>query len=349
MKIVLKNLLAAGVFTAALLTGAQAASSATNASGNDTVIAVIDGAKITQADLEQKHASNLFQARNKYYEEERKVLDQYVEEYIIEQAAKKEGVSVDELMKRHTASAAGVDPSDDALRVYYEGLDTSEPFDTAKDKIKDYLRQRRITKAKTAYIQSLKAAAKVEVDLAAPRAETSLKGVAVRGPKDAAVTVVEFADFECPYCQQMEPKLAKLQQEFAGKLAFAYKDFPLPMHSHAQKAAEAAHCAGEQSKFWEYHDLLFSNHKLDIPGLKENARTLNLDGDAFDKCLVSGAMAPAVKANLDEATTMALAGTPGFFINGRYLEGNLPYEALQKTVAEELARIATKPAQTAKR
>ena len=349
MKIVLRNLMAAGVFTAALLTGAQAASGATNASGNDSVVAVIDGTKITQADLEQKHNANLFQARNKYYEEERKVLDQYVEEYIIEQAARKEGVTVDEMIKRHTESAAGVDPSDDALRVYYEGLDTQEPFDTAKDKIKEYLRQRRIAKAKTAFLQSIKAAAKVEIDLAPPRAETSLKGVAVRGAKNAPVTVIEFADFECPYCQQMEPKLAKLQQEFEGKLAFAYKDFPLPMHSHAQKAAEAAHCAGEQGKFWEYHDLLFSNHKLDVPGLKESARTLNLNGEMFDKCLDSGSMAAAVKANLDEATSLSLAGTPGFFINGRYLEGNLPYEALQKTVAEELARLAKPASETAKR
>jgi len=348
MKIVLKNLLAAGVFTSALLTGAQAASNATGSS-NDSVVAVVDGAKITQSDLEQKHASNLFQARNKYYEEERKVLDQYIEEFIIQQAAQKEGVTVDELIKRHSESAAGVDPSDDALRVYYEGLDTQEPFDSAKDKIREYLKQRRITKAKTAYIQSLKAAAKVEVDLLAPRAEPSLKNVPLRGAKNAPVTVVEFADFECPYCQQMEPKLAKLQQEFEGKLAFGYKDFPLPMHSHAQKAAEAAHCAAEQGKFWEYHDLVFSNHKLDIAGLKENARTLNLNGDAFDKCLDSGATAAAVKANLDEAMTLALAGTPGFFINGRYLEGNLPYEALQKAVSEELARLAAKPAETAKR
>ena len=349
MKVVLKNLLAAGVFTSALLVGAQAASNTTNSSGNDSVVAVVNGAKVTQGDLEQKHSANLFQARNKYYEEERKVLDQYIDELIIQQAAQKEGLTPEELLKRHTESAGGVDPSDEALRVYYEGLDTSESFDSVKDKIREYLKQRRINKARTAYLQSLKAAAKVEVDLAAPRAETSMKDVAIRGAKDAKVTVVEFADFECPYCQQMEPKLEKLQKEFEGKLAFAYKDFPLPMHSHAQKAAEAAHCAGEQGKFWEYHDLLFSNHKLDIAGLKETARTLNLNGEAFDKCLDTGAMAAAVKVNLDEATTLSLGGTPGFFINGRYLEGNLPYEALQKAVVEELARADAKPAQTAKR
>lgn len=348
MKIVLKHLLTAGVLSSTLLTAAYAVD-ANVAPASNSVVLMIDGVKLTQSDIEQKHGSNLFQARNSFYEAERKVLDQFVDEYLLDRAAKKENVTVDELIKRHTSNAAGVDPSDEALKVYYEGLDTQETFENAKDKIREYIRQRRITKAKAAYMAMLKSEAKVEVELVAPRAQASLKGVPVRGPKDAPVTLIEFADFECPYCQQIEPKLAKLQQEFQGKLAFAYKDFPLPMHSHAQKAAEAAHCAMEQGKFWEYHDLLFSKGKLDVSQLKESARTLNLDGEAFDKCLDSGATAAAVKANLDEAQTLAIAGTPGFFINGRYLEGNVSYDILRNVVTEEIARITAKPAETAKR
>ncbi len=347
MKIVLKNLLAAGVFTSTLFSAAYAAEANPAPAGNSVVV-VIDGVKLTQADLEQKYSANLFQARNAYYEAERKVLDQYVDEIILENAAKKENVTVEELLKRHSTVDAP-EFSDDALRVYYEGLDTQEPFDTAKDKIKEFIRQKRMAKAKAAFLQSIKAAAKVEVQLTAPRGQVSLKGVPVRGPKDAPVTVIEFADFECPYCQQIEPKLAKLQQEFQGKLAFAYKDLPLPMHSHAQKAAEAAHCAMEQGKFWEYHDLLFSTRKLDVSQLKESARTLKLDGEAFDKCLDSGATAAAVKANFDESQTLAIPGTPGFFINGRYLEGNVAYDTLKNIVTEELGRVAAKTAETAKR
>jgi len=345
MKIALKNLLAAGVFTSSLFSVAYAAdASLTSASNN--VIVEVDGTKLTQADLEQKYASNLFQARNKYYEEERKVLDQFVDQYLLERQARKENLTVDDLLKKHVNDVVAGDPSDDALRVYYEGLDTQEPFDTAKDKIKEYIRQRRMAKAKAAFMAKIKSEAKIQVDLVPPRAQASLQGVPVRGPKDAAVTLVEFADFECPYCQQIEPKLMKLQQEFQGKLAFAYKDLPLPMHSHAQKAAEAAHCAMAQGKFWEYHDLLFSSGKLEVAQLKESARTLNLDGAAFDKCLDSGSMAPAVKVNLDEAQSLAIPGTPGFFINGRYLEGNVSYDILRNIVNEELSR---KPTETARR
>jgi protein-disulfide isomerase len=350
MKIVLKNLLAAGVLMSTLFGAAYAASDATSSPAINDVVVVIDGAKLTQSDLEQKHSANLFQARNTFYEAERKALDQFVDEYLVESAARKEHVTIEQLFKRHVddVTPKTTDLTDEGLRVYYEGLDTTEPFDTAKEKIREFIYQKRLAKNKAAYMESLKSAAKIEVTLAAPRAQASLLGVPIRGPKNAPVTFIEFADFECPYCQQIEPKLAKLQQEFQGKLAFAYKDLPLPMHSHAQKAAEAAHCAMEQGKFWEYHDLLFSTRKLDVSQLKESARTLKLDGEAFDKCLDSGATAPAVKANLDEAQALAIPGTPGFFINGRYLEGNVPYDTLRNIVMEELSRVPAK-AETAKR
>src|SRR5208282_5343363 len=104
--------------------------------------------------------------------------------------------------------------------------------------------------------------------------------------------------------------------EYKGKIAFAFRDVPLPMHSHAQKAAEAAHCAGAQGKFWQYHDMLFSTKQLDLAQLKEHARALNLDGTAFDTCLDSGATADVVKAQLAEGQALHLEGTPSFLING---------------------------------
>jgi len=141
----------------------------------------------------------------------------------------------------------------------------------------------------------------------------SLDRTPVRGPQNAALTIVEYADFECPYCQQMQPALDKLEAEYKGKIAFAYKDVPLPMHPHAQKASEAAHCAGVQDKFWEYHDLLLQTKALELPQLKAGARTLGLDGAAFDKCLDSGEQVEVVKKSLDEAQRLGLQGTPSFF------------------------------------
>jgi protein-disulfide isomerase len=161
---------------------------------------------------------------------------------------------------------------------------------------------------------------------------------------------VEYADYECPYCQQIQPALDRLRSEYLGKVAFAYKDVPLPIHKNAQKASEATHCAGVQGKYWEYHDVLVSTKQLEIPKLKEMARTLKLDIDAFDKCLDTGEQAAIVKSHMEEAQSLGLQGTPSFFINGRFFSGLLSYEMLRGIVEEELAAASAKELdKTAKR
>jgi len=157
---------------------------------------------------------------------------------------------VAELLDKHVNSAAGKDPSDESLRVYYEGIDVNEPFEAVRGRIVDAIKQRRIAKAKTAYMQSLREQASVAIKMTPPRAQISLKNTPIRGGADAPVMLVEYADYECPYCQQIQPALDKLAKDYAGKVAVAFKDVPLPMHANAQKASEASHCAGAQGKYW---------------------------------------------------------------------------------------------------
>jgi len=303
-------------------------------------VAEIDGSKFTLADVERKRSSDLFQARNTLYEAQRKAVQEFIDEHLLEKQASKEKVTVAELLERHVNSKLAADPPDEALRVYYEGLDTAESFEAVKDKILGHLRQRRIAKAKTAYLQSLRAQAEIKMQLAPPKAEVSLKDTPVRGPADAPVVVVEFADYECPYCQQIQPALDRLEADYKGKIAFAYKDVPLPMHAKAQKAAEAAHCAAEQGKYWEYHDLILASKKLDLPSLKDQARELKLNGTDFDQCLESGQKAAIVSAHLNEAQALGLQGTPSLFINGRFFSGLLSYEQMRDAVEEELSRLS---------
>jgi protein-disulfide isomerase len=218
-----------------------------------------------------------------------------------------------------------------------------------KPQILDALRARRLAKAKSTYLQSLRKDRNIAILLTPPRAVVSVKDAPVRGRQDAPVQIVEFADYECPYCQQAEPALDRLISEYKGKVSFSFKDTPLPMHPHAQKASEAGQCANAQGKFWEYHDLLFKSKELELPQLKEQARKLQMDGAAFDKCLDSGEMADSVKAQLGEAEKLGLQGTPSFFINGRFYSGAMTYEALQAAVQEELAKSAVQEKVTAKR
>jgi protein-disulfide isomerase len=312
------------------------------------VIAQVDGTKFTFADFEAKQPQALFQAKNTFYDAEKKAVDEFVDNYLLERQAQKEHVSVAELLQKHVNSTVAKDPDDAALRVYFEGIDTTEPFEVVRVKILEHLQQRRLAKAKTAYMQTLRGQATIAVTVAPPRAQVSLDHTPVRGPANAVLTLVEYADYECPYCQQMQPDLNKLEAEYKGKLAFAYKDVPLPMHTHAQKAAEATHCAGVQNKYWEYHDLLLNTKALELPQLKAGARELALDTTAFDKCLDSGEQASQVKTTLDEAQKFGLQGTPSFFLNGRFLSGIMTYDQLRNVIEEEL-KISSARQETAKR
>src|SRR5215472_11356116 len=269
--------------------------------GADAVILEINGAKLTVADLEKKHAAALFQAQTTYYEAQRRVIEGMIDDYLLEQQARKEGVTVSRLLELHVNATIAKDPSEETLRVYYEGVDTAEPFDAVREKIVDSLRQRRIAKAKTAYVQSLRSQTSIVLRLPPPRDPLSMKDVPVRGVASPRVTLLEYADYECPYCQQIHPVLDRLESEFKGKLALAYKDYPLPMHPDAPKAAEAAHCAGAQGKYWEYHDTLFTTKQLGIPALKQHARDLKLDTAAFDTCLDKGQMSTVVNDQAAEA------------------------------------------------
>jgi protein-disulfide isomerase len=330
--------LALCVVTANLF-GAAAAADDETRTGKDVVLVEVNGTKVTLADLEQKRPASLFQARTNYYEAERKVIEELVDDYLLEQQAAKEKLTVDQLLDKHVNSTLPKEPSEEALRVYFEGVDTTEPYESVRGKIVDALRDRRMAKIKSAYMQSLRAQSGVVLRLAPPRAPISMSGIPTRGVPNAPVTLLEFADYECPYCQQVQPIIEKLETEFKGKIRFAYKDYPLNMHPSAQKAAEAVHCADAQGKFWEFHDTVLNKKQVDLASLKTFAKDLKLDTAAFDKCLDSGATASAVKTQLTEAQALGLQGTPSFFVNGRFVSGNLSYERLHGIIAEELSAV----------
>ena len=303
------------------------------------IVVEIDGAKITAADLQQKYPGRLFQARTAYYEAQRQVMDVFIEEYLLERQAKAENVTVDQLLERHVNNAIPKDPPEDMLRLYYEVVNPQASYDQVRVQLLDHLRIARLAKAKTAYMQSLHSKASVTIALQAPRADLSLTNAAVRGSADAPVVLVEYADYECPYCQQVQPAVDKVLSEYKGKVAFIFKDMPLPMHANAAKAAEATRCAEMQGKFWEYHDLLFAQKQLDPAKLKEYARDLKLDTASFDKCLDTGARSELVNAQYAEAQALGITGTPSFFINGRATYGNLTFEQLRQVIDEELALV----------
>jgi protein-disulfide isomerase len=325
------------ILAAGLCTTTAFAQNSTLTDRDNVVVAEVNGDKLTAADLEQQEASKLLQSRYAFYEVQRKALDDLIDQHLLESQARKQGLTVDQLLDHEVNGKLPADPTDDQVRVYYEGVETDKPFDQdMKEKIRQHIHEARVTKAKAAYLKTLRSQAKIMVDLAPPTASVDLAGSAILGPKNAPVVLVEFADYQCPYCQKVHADLQKLQKEFGDKLAIAFKDFPLPMHAFAEKAAEAARCAGVQGKFWEFHDKLFVDKKFEPADLKQEAIALQLNTTQFDACLDSGSEAAAVQKDAGEGRRLGLSGTPSFFANGHFFSGAMTYEALRDMVAQQL-------------
>jgi protein-disulfide isomerase len=313
---------------------------------SSSVIAEIAGRKVTSDELEEKQAGKLLQAKYKYYLAERDALDQFIDDQLLEMEAKKEGVSLDELFKRHV-SANIPEPTEDQLRFYYEGVQTDEPYESARSHIIDTVHQLRTKKAHDAYIAELRGRYGVVIELNQPSAHVDVAGAPRLGSETAPVQIVEFADYECTYCQQVSSDLVKLRQQFGSQVSIVYKDFPLPMHPLAARASEAARCAGVQGKFWEYHDSLFETKRLQLSDLREQARKLKLDTARFDQCLENGEQTASVKKDSKEGQRLGLQGTPSFFVNGHFMSGAIGYMKLRDTVLQELGAAATPKKQTA--
>ncbi len=169
-----------------------------------------------------------------------------------------------------------------------------------------------------------------------------LTGASVQGSANAKVTIVEFSDFQCPFCARFyEGAYPDIKTNYidTGKVKLAFKNFPLSFHQYAQKASEAAECAADQGKFWEYHDKLFENQdKLTTTDLKKYAAGLGLDTVKFNACLDGGIKASKVQADFQQGVTAGVRGTPSFVINGKLLVGAQPYDVFKQTIDAELAK-----------
>lgn len=330
----------------AIATTLPVSSAAQQNNSNSSAVANVNGTNLTTADFQQKEAGSLLQAQFQLYKSERKVLDEFIDKELLELQAKKSGLTVEQLLEKEAYKGIK-DPTEDQMEVYYEGLGIDQPFPAVHDQILDHIRDLRRTKARTAYVNTLRVQSNIRILLAPPSADVDTEDANIRGSKNAPVTLVEFADYECPYCSKVNPLLQKMEQEYGSRLTIVYKDFPLPMHKDSEKAAEAARCAGDQGKFWEYHDLLFTSHELDIPSLKEQAGKLKLNQAKFDTCLDSGAQAAAVKKDLEEGQRLGLTGTPSFFVNNHFYSGAADSATLHEIVGMEMPASSSTGASTA--
>lgn len=171
------------------------------------------------------------------------------------------------------------------------------------------------------------------------RYQVSTQGAPVRGNPDAKVAVVEFSDFQCPYCASSVETLKQIQQAYGDKVRIVFKHMPLPMHPMARPASLAAEAAFRQGKFWEMHDRIFANRdQLSPETFRGYAQQIGLDMARFDRDLADAGLAKRIDEDSAEARKLGIRGTPAFFVNGRHLPGAVPFEEIQALLDEDLGK-----------
>jgi protein-disulfide isomerase len=317
-------------------------SSATAVSASDEVVAVIGGNPVSMTELEEIAAPQLKQIERQRYQILEGALNQLVEKKLLELAAEKKGVTTDELLEAEVNSKI-TEVSDAEVDAWFEANQArvgNRSKEEIAPQIKQFLAQQRGGDVRNTYLASLREQYDVKIRFEPPRAKVEVANAPIKGGKDAAVTIVEFSDFECPYCSSVTPTLKKIEETYGDKVRIAFRHFPLGFHSKAQKAAEAAMCAQDQGKFWQMHDAMFGDQKqLEVAQLKATAANLGLDAEKFNECLDSGTHADAIKADMEAGQAAGVSGTPAFFINGRMVEGAVPYEQLASVIDAELDRV----------
>ena len=264
-----------------------------------------------------------------------------VEGHLIDLEAARIGATAAAVEAEVEAAAAPVQDRD--IETFYQRNQAriGRPLAEVAGQVRAFLERQAVVRARDEFFAVLEARFAVDYQLAPLRLEVAAEGFASRGEPDAAVTLVEFSDFECPFCVRVQPTLERVMEQYAGSVRLVYRHFPLTsIHPFAYKAAEASLCAGEQDRFWEYHDLLFAEQQaMSVPDLKEKARRLGLAGAAFDDCLDSGRHTAAVRKDLFAGSALGVSGTPAFFVNGRFLSGAVPFEHFAELIDDELARV----------
>ncbi len=306
-------------------------------------LAIVNGQPVYEEGLMSVAGPSLLELQNQEYKLKSDALDKLLIKKLIEAEAKKKGLTSEELLKQEVDSKVA-EPSDDEAKGYYLAgkNQTTLPFDEIKSQIKQLLKNSEIQQAREKYASSLREKADVSILLQPPSLEVGYDPARVRGDAKAPVTIVEFADFQCPYCKNVQATLKELLTKYQGQIKLAYRDFPLEaLHSHAETAAEASRCAGEQGKFWEYHDALYADQKkLDRTDLLETARKHGLDAKSFESCLATGKFKAQVEHDIQDGARAGVSGTPGFFINGVFLNGAVPAAEFEQIINRELKTIA---------
>jgi protein-disulfide isomerase len=334
-----------GAATLLVVAGCSPSSAQQRLQGPGDVVATVGSVKITLAELDERAmqapTSSFPQLRlsQAVYEARRSALDTMVGDLLIDQEAKARGIDRSALIEQEiTAKAPAVTEAD--VAAWYQANQArvqGATLDQVRGPIRALLTQDAAQTAREHFVDTLRTKTSVRVSLEPPRLKVETANRPARGPADAPIEMIEFSDFECPYCLRANPTVNQVLSTYGDKIRFTYRHFPLGFHPDARPAAEAAQCANEQGKFWPYHDKLFANPgHLSPADLRQTAETIGLDMARFGQCVDTHKYKADVDADVAAGEAVGVDGTPAFFINGRMVSGAQPFELFKRVIDEEL-------------
>ena len=306
------------------------------------VLATVNGQKITEGQVRAANTQEFQALERQYQQQQHDLLEskvkQMVEDDLLAAEAKAKNMTKDQVLAEGTK---GADVTDAEIDKFYNDNKAQIPPTYTKEqvapRIKQYLEQQRQGEARQKFFDNLEAKYKVDYTMEPIRVAVDSNGFPAQGPATAPVTIVEFSDFQCPYCSKLRPELEQVKAKYGDKVRIVFRQFPLAMHQNAQKAAEAALCANDQGKFWQMHDAMFGDQAGLAPeGLKAKAKAIGLNEQTFAACLDGDKHSKDIQADMAAGTAAGVQGTPAMFVNGRFINGAVPVDQITHVIDEEL-------------
>ena len=310
----------------------------------ETVLASVNNIEITQQQVDDSVTARIYPLQQQLYAIRRAALENLVIAKILEREAVARGVSIEELRRQLTTGEVLVTPAqvEEAYRQNASFFAAMSP-DEARERLRLDLENQERMKHYRAGLDALRKKWTVRMNFAPPRFVTELDdGVSpVKGANKPAVTIVEFSDFECPYCKAVQRTLQRVLESYTGQVRIVFKHLPLEGHRNSLPAARAAYCAGEQDRFWQFHDALFAAAELSPALLSQIAGELGLGVPKFQACVNSQQSLTGVVRDLETARLFGVESTPSFIVNGKVIKGALSFADFQKLIEPELKQTST--------
>lgn len=308
------------------------------------VAAAIGSEQILEKDLEAGIESDVYDAEMKVFEIKFGKLQAMLLEKFMNQDPNKKGLTNDEFLNKYIAKDLKVSDAEIEKFIKERQIPKDQVNPEIRERIKQYLEVESKKLAVDKWIADKTKKSPVEVYIKKPQRpvfDVNIKDAPTKGGSDAKVTIVEYSDFQCPFCSKASTTVAAIEKKYGNKVKVAFKNFPLPFHSQARLAAEAALCANEQSSnlFWKMHDSMFADQsKLDKDNLMASAKKIGAKEAEFKACLEATKFKAVIDADMAQGQKLGIKSTPTFFVNGKLVSGAQPLEVFSEVIDEELAK-----------